>query len=760
MKRFPAAFAARIGHCAGRGAGLFLALIMTASLTPAVAASAPPLTLERVFGDPALSGPTPRGVHVSPDGQRVGFLRGRAEDQFQLDLWIYESGQAAPRRLVDSKQLVPEETLSEAEKARRERQRTTDLKGIADYAWAPDGQRLLFPLGDALYLFDLHGAAHPRKLYEAPGIVDAQVSPAGHYVSFVREQNLYVIDLATGQLRPLTQDGGGTVFNGESEFVAQEEMDAPHGYWWAPDDSAIAFKQFDEAPVPLRRRFEIYADRTEIVEQRYPAAGDPNVRLRLGVVTPRGGAPRWVDLGADADLYLPRVDWIDAAQLSYQRQSRDQKTLELIAVRLSDLSQRPLLTETSATWINLHHDLRFLPDGGFVWGSERSGYKHLYRYAANGSVQALTAGDWQVDALEAIDLKAGRLYFTANKDDVRGRQLYAVPLAGGDPQTPQRISHEEGQHDVDFPSGSQGVALYVDRYSNAVTPPSTAIHAADGWRLAWIEENRVDAQHPLWPYRSLLSVPDYGSLSAEDGQRLEYRVIKPADFDPARRYPVLLTVYGGPHVQNVADAWDARSGMFLRYMAQRGYVVFTLDNRGSARRGRAFEDAIYHHMGEAEVRDQRAGLDWLRAQPWVDAQRIGVFGWSYGGYMTLMMLAKDSSRVAAGAAVAPVTDWRLYDTHYTERYLGTPRENPEGYAQSAVFSALDGLSSSLLLVHGMADDNVLFLHSTQLMAALQARGKRFELMTYPGEKHRISTPPMRLHVYHEIVDFLDRKLSP
>jgi dipeptidyl-peptidase-4 len=298
--------------------------------------------------------------------------------------------------------------------------------------------------------------------------------------------------------------------------------------------------------------------------------------------------------------------------------------------------------------------------------------------------------------------------------------------------------------------------LYVDTFSNPTTPPQTSVHAAGGKFLSWIEENKLDAKHPYWPYRDAHIVPEFGTIKSADGQDLYYRVFKPANFDPNKRYPVFDTYYGGPHGQVVTRGWI---DYFSEYMAQHGYVAFSLDNRGMANRGRKFSDGIYRQFGKLEVEDQVAGMHWLKQQPWVDGGRIGIFGWSYGGYMTAMLLAKASSEVAGGAAVAPVIDWSLYDTAYTERYLDTPQNNPQGYELSGVLHWLDGLTSPLLLIHGMADDNVQFTNSTKLMAALQERGVQFELMTYPGGKHGLSTPAMRKHAFHAIADFFDAHIK-
>ena len=721
------------------------------------------LTIQRIFGDPALSGPTPRAVKVSPDGRRVGLLRGRDTDQHQLDLWLYDVAGGALQMRVDSKKLVPEEQLSDAERARRERERVADYHGIVDYDWAPDGRHVLFTLGGNLYLCDLNAAADValRRLTQGgTPTLDPKVSPRGRYVSFVRDQNLWVIELSSGRELRLTTDGGGAVHNAESEFVAQEEMDQTSGYWWAPDDSAIAYKRFDESAVPVARRFEVYPDRVDVVEQRYPAAGDPNVSVKLGVVAPTGGDTRWVDLGGDEDIYLARVDWTpNGRQLAFQRLTRDQKRLDLVLVEASTLKETPLISETSATWVNLSNDLHFLKrQPVFIWSSERSGTNHLYLYGLDGRLRhPLTQGAWNVDGLLAVDERAGLAYLASNRDAIVDQQIYTVRLDGHDAATPQRISRGAGWHAAQFAKDAPRVSLYVDTFSDPDTPPQVSINAPDGHRLAWIEANPLDSTHPYWPYRDHHDVAEFGHIPANDGQELQYALMRPPAFVPSRRYPVFLHVYGGPSVQWVERRWS--SDFIDEYMAQRGYIVFRLDNRGSARRSRVFSDPIYGRLGEIEVRDQLDGVHWLQGQPWVDAKHIGVFGWSYGGYMTLMLLAKGSDAIAAGAAVAPVTDWRLYDTTYTERYLSRPSDNPQGYAESAVFSALSGLRSPLFLAHGMADDNVLFVNSSRLMSELQQRGVQFELMTYPGAKHGLSTPQMKMHVYTAIERFFDQHLK-
>ena len=777
-------------------AALACLLLMTSTTAsalqpPASRPAAPPaqaLTLEAITGDAPLSGPTLMQPKIAPDGSRVTFLRGKDDDRFRLDLWEYNVKAGKTRLLVDSAVVMPgEETLSDEEKARRERQRIAAFSGIVEYQWAPDSRRLLFPLGGELYLHDLdaRGSAATRKLTTGAGFAtDPKVSPKGGYVSFVRARNLWVVDLASGRELQLTHDGSDTIGNGVAEFVADEEMDRHTGYWWAPDDSAIAYARIDETPVPVQRRFEIYADRTDVVEQRYPAAGDPNVLVELFVAKPAAFAsapgsvegridtrsgpqtvklqttmgpprPQRIDLGPERDIYLARVDWRDPQHLTFQRQSRDQRTLDLIEVDLAANTQRSLQRETAATWIPLHHNLRFLRDGGLLWSSERSGFMHLYRYGADGQATAITGGDWQVEDVLGLDETAGTVFFSATKDSPLEHHVYAVPLAGGEIE---RLTSEAGMHDAKF---SENAAIYVDSWSNTTTPPQIRLHRNDGRELATLLENDLAASnHPYAPYRAAHRPTEFGQLLADDGSVLHYSLVKPTGFDPAKTYPVVVYVYGGPAAQTVINAWPGSANAFFnQYLAQQGYVVFSLDNRGTPRRGAKFGGALFRKQGDVEVADQRRGIDWLRTQPWVDGERIGVHGWSNGGYMTLMLLAQASDAYACGAAGAPVTDWALYDSHYTERYMDHPAVNAEGYSASSVFSHLDGLTSKLLLIHGMADDNVLFTNSTKLMSELQKRGKAFELMTYPGAKHGLQKTDL-LHRLRLTEGFFGRCLKP
>lgn len=772
---------------------------MIASLTNL--AHAETLSIERIFAAPDLSGANLRSPQISPDGRLVTYLRGAESNKDRLDLWTYDVGRRQHRLLVDSATLVPEEhALSEQEEQRRERQRTSSLSGILEYEFSPDSRYLLVPLGGDLYVYDLQAdpKSAVRRLTNTAGYEsDARFSPRGHYVSFIRDQNLVIYDLASSTEKAITRDGGGLVSFGTAEFIAQEEMARTTGYWWSPDEQRIAFTRVDESPVPEIERFEIYADTVKVVKQRYPAAGEANANVQLFVATvgtnltanpaaahgggaaaarpaervesEATGAPIQVDLGRNPDFYLARVGWFpDSSALAVQRESRDQKTLTLLRADPSSGAALALLTEHSDTWIELNDDLTFLARSRrFIWASSRTGFQHLYLYDWTGNlIRPLTSGEWQVTGdndshgMRGVDERRGRAYFVANADSPLERHLYAVSLT--DPSIPiQRITTDAGWHAITM---SADAHEFLDTFSTPDLPPSVTLRSADGAMLAPLVPNKVTRDHPYAPYLAEHVPTEFGTLTASDGQTLYYQINKPRNLEPGRRYPVIVDVYGGPGNQRVRRAWGgyprSNEGLFRQYLAQNGYVVFTLDNRGSGFRGVRFETALYHHLGSVEVEDQVAGVNFLKTLPYVDPARIGVFGWSYGGYMALMCMMQAPDAFSAGVAGAPVTDWKLYDTHYTERYMSTPQANPLGYTQSSVMQHAANLRGPLLIMHGMADDNVLFTNSTTLFKKLQDLDKPFDLMTYPGSKHGLLRhADTGRHGYKMVKRFFDRTIG-
>ncbi|MCP3729136.1 S9 family peptidase [Sphingomonas sp. MG17] len=707
-----------------------------------------PLTLERVFASPDLAGSTPRALKLSPDGKFVTLLRNRADEKERFDLWAMDTATGQWRMLVDSKKVGTGAELSEAEKMQRERARIGDQRGIVAYDWAPDGKSILVPLDGDLYLAGPDGKV--RRLTATEGSeLNPVISPRGGYASFVRDQNLVVVDLAAGKEVKVTTEGAGTVHFGEAEFVAQEEMGRSTGYWWSPDDRRIAVQRFDEAPVGIVSRAAIGAEGTRVYDQRYPKAGTANALVDLYVMNPDGSGRVKVDLGKDTDIYLARVDWTpDGKTLLVQRQNRAQTVLDMLAVDPATGKSRILFSEKSGqkSWVNLSNAYRPLKDGSLIWWSERDGHGHLYRFR-EGKWTQLTKGEWEVAELVGVDEASGRITFLGNKDGVLERHLYTVDLAR--PGAVTRLTEAGWWHAA---SANGTASRIIVTRSKSDQPAQVMLTDATGKRLAWVNENAVKGDHPYAPYLAGHRTKQFGTIKAADGTVLHWEMITPP-LEPGRKYPVFFQHYGGPHSQQVSKAWG---GALQQYIVDRGYIWFVLDNRGAANRGKAFEDHLFQAMGGVEVDDQLAGANYLKSLDFVDPARISTYGWSYGGYMTLKMLQAAPGTFAAGVAGAPVSKWELYDTHYTERYMGDPRKVAAAYRKADTVQDAAKIADPLLLIHGMADDNVVLEHSTVMMAKMQAAAVPFEVMLYPGQTHRVAGPGISVHLWQTIFGFLDR----
>jgi dipeptidyl-peptidase 4 len=731
--------------------GLALATLGTPPMSSDAAAQGKDLTLERVFASPDLAGVSPRKLTLSPDGKYVTLLRNRADEKERYDLWAMDTRTGQWRMLVDSKKLGTGAALSEAEKMQRERARIGGTKGIVSYDWSADSRSVLVPLEGELYLAMLDGRV--VKLAAAAGPkLNAEVSPTGRFASYVQDQNLFVMDLAAGTARRVTDDGAGTVHWGEAEFVAQEEMARTTGYWWSRDDSRVAVERFDEAPVGIVTRAAIGAEGTNIYQQRYPKAGTPNALVELYVMRPDGSAKVKVGLGTETDIYLARVTWSrDGETLYVQRQNRDQTVLDVLAVDPDTGKSSVLFSEKSRpkSWVNLSDALTPLDDGSLLWWSERDGHGHLYRFA-KGKWSQLTKGDWEVTPdVVGVDQTAGRVFFLGNKDGVLERHLYVASYRMAGAVT--RLT-EAGWWNgaVMDPAGTRAI---VTR-SNPGQPSQVYLADASGKRIAWVNENAVTANdHPYNPYLASHRERSFGTIKGPDGTTLNWEMVSPKRA-PGKRYPVFFQHYGGPHSQTVSRAWG---GALQQYIVDRGYIWFQIDNRGSANRGKAFEDAIWHAMGSVEVEDQLAGANYLKTLDFVDPAKVVTYGWSYGGYMTLKMLEAAPGTFAAGVAGAPVSKWELYDTHYTERYMGNPTKVAEAYKRSDTIGDAAKIADPLLIVHGMADDNVVLEHTTAMAATLQQREVPFEMMLYPGHTHKVGGPGISEHLWTTILGFLDRQ---
>ncbi|MFA4949465.1 S9 family peptidase [Brevundimonas sp.] len=735
---------------------LFLAA--QAPFTAALAHNADPavLTPERVFANPSLSGPVARGVSLSPDGELVAFLRSREDDVDVLDLWAAPTGEGEPFKLIDARALVPDAgELSEAEKARRERMRISQ-RGVVEYSWDEQGRYILAPLEGDVFLAERAGGAVRRLTETEADEIDAKVSPKGNFVSWVRDQDLVVYDLAAGTEAPVTTDGDGLITWATAEFIAQEEMDRDTGYWWSPDERYIALQRTDESAVDIVPRLDITGGGASVIEQRYPRAGRPNAVVELYVQDRQSGQRTKVDLGENTDIYLARVNWsADGQTLYVQRQSRDQKRLDLLSVDPATGASRVIVTQRSDAWVPLTNDFRALEDGTFIWSSEETGWRHLYLYNRDGRrLRAITRGAYPIKGLNGVNQTTGEVFFTASMRDGRElpieQQMFRASLRRT--VTPVAVTPEGGWWGA---SMNRTGTAYVGNYTDLNTPAQSGLYRADGTFVRWIEENRLDESHPYFPYVSRRGQVTFGELESH-GETLVWQMTTPPGFDPTKTYPVVMQVYGGPSGGGVRRGWQSATNQLL---TEAGYIVFRLDNRGEGDRSTAFKQALYLKMGQPEIEDQVLGANYLRSLPFVDADRISAMGWSYGGFMTLHMLTEPEMGLTSAISGAPVTDWSLYDTHYTERFMSTPEANAEGYAASDVVDQLDQSTGRLLLLHGMADDNVIFENATRVIDALQAKSVPFEMMLYPGQRHGIRGNERQLQQWRTYLDFFDRTIG-
>jgi len=682
------------------------------------------LTLEQVAKFPRPGTGVPGHIGFTPDGGGVTYLFS-AEGSLVRSLWRYDIATGERTVLAGPPAASTDEgALSREEELRRERMRLREL-GVTDYQWARKAPRpvLLVPVAGKL-LVSVDGAA-PAEIPGCDGALDPRLSPDGSMVAFVRGGELFVADVPAGNPRQVTSGAEDGITNGLAEFIAQEELDRSRGYWWSPDGQRIAFLQVHERHVTEYPIVHQGKDDVDIERHRYPFAGEPNAFVRLGIVPIAGGEPEWLDLGEDDDVYVARVAWRPDGGLTCQVLSRDQRDLWLYAFEGGERSL--LIHEHSQPWLNLHHDLHFLEPGELLWSSERTGFRHLYLYSRTGElIRQLTAGDWVVTRVVHLDERNRTVYFVGTRDGVTERHLYAVPLDGGETK---RLTEGAGWHDAVV---SRDGKWFIDTQSDLARAPRITLRS-----LVDDTERELFANDGATAEELGLTVPELLMLPAADGStELQAALYRPAKLVPGERVPLVVSVYGGPHAQRVADDWLLTVDLRAQYLAQRGFAVLKVDNRGSANRGLAFEAPIHLKTGFVEIDDQVAAVRALAKRfDFVDLDRVGMYGWSYGGYATLMAMARYPELFKVGVAGAPVTHWDGYDTGYTERYMSTPAKNPDGYHESSVMAHIEGLTGKLLLVHGMIDENVHFRHTARLMVALAAAQKPYDVLVFPEERH-------------------------
>ncbi len=705
------------------------------------------LTIEAIFATPPITGIAPKAVLWMPDSRRVSFLLDEGEgDEKRTHLMA--------ARLPDGKRetLCIIDTISVPEDL-RSGEKTTFSFG--SYVWSKKDEVAAFRFKGDIFTLNAKTGEIARQTRTAAAEDNVTFAPDGRTIGFTRQNDMWTLDLTTGKETRLTTTGSDSLLNGVLDWVYMEELFTRgdvQGYWWSPNSRAIAYLQIDESPVRSFAIVDFSKVYNTATEQHYPKAGFPNPIVRVGVYSMDTKKTTWMKVNTADDSYVARVYWLrDSQQVAIEKVNRDQNELRLLFADAATGQVREVFHETKPTWVNVTYTKHYYDDADkFIWGSDRDGHTHLYLFRNDGTLERqLTQGPWEVTSLDAVDEKRGHVYFTALEKSILERHLYRV---GENGKGFRRVTQRDGTHSVTF---SPDDRYYIDVFSDATTPPITSVHDATGERLFTLFESK---EADIAEYQ--LPTPEFFTITSRDSIEFQCSMIKPPHFEAKEKYAVLVYVYGGPHAQVVRNSWGGSRYLWHAFLAQRGYIVFSLDNRGSFGKGPAWEDPILKTMGNLELADQMAGVEYLKSLPYVDSTRIGIWGWSYGGYMTCLAMFKAPGVFASGAAVAPVTDWRLYDTIYTERYMKRPEDNPEGYEDSAPLNFVEGLEAPFLLIHGTADDNVHMQNSMRLTEELVEKGKDFELMLYPGKLHDIGGDAARIHLYKQLTDFFERTLGP
>jgi len=615
-----------------------------------------------------------------------------------------------------------------------------------------DGKELLYNSNGDLFLVRLDTARWDQLTATPAREMDGVLSPDGKAVAFRRGLDLYTVDVASKKETRLTTGGKETLRNGALDWVYPEELYLSTAFWWSPDSKSIAYLQFDTSQEPMYPHEDILRVRALYEPERYPQAGENNASVRLGVVSVGGGATRWYDVGDTRDNYLiGRAGWMPGSRALYVlRLNRVQNHNEMLAIDVESGARTTVFTESDPYWINLEGDIQFLHDGQhFLWTSERGdgGFRHIFLYSNDGKeMRQITRGAWEVTAIDAVDEESRRIFYTSDEPSHLERHLYSI---GFDGQNKRQLTQERGTHSVSVGPGGK---FYIDTWSSLTEPSRAVLHSGDGTELGVYREpdRRPSEEFDILPTEIV-------NFKTPDGVTLYGRLVKPVGFQQGRKYPVVVTVYGGPGVGlPVHNSWQGIN--IDQVLAHKGYVVWQAENRGGTGRGHAFETAIYHKLGVTELADQVAGVKYLIAQGIADPERIGIHGWSYGGFMTANAMLNAPDVFNAGFSGAPVTSWLNYDTIYTERYMGLPKDNADGYRDTALPPKAKNLKGKLMLVHNFEDDNVLFQNSLQLTSALQLAGKQFEYMLYPQKSHGVTGPPAQ-QMNQMMVDFFDRALK-
>ena len=701
-----------------------------------------PITLETMDEAARL---TPQGpgnpAAWSPDGKQFLYRQGRR-------LVIYDPATGSSKDFIDTSAMdsaAVKPATVEPQPFGWENRRVRE----SPVQWA--ASEVLYSSGGDVFVVQIDNGKWTQLTKTPVAERDPKISPDGKSVAFRRDWDLYTLDIASKRETRLTTGGSDTLRNGGLDWVYPEELDLGTAYWWSPDSKSIAYLQSDLSREPVYPHEDLRGPRAIYEPQRYPQAGENNPDVRIGVVSVRGGNTRWMEVeGKRQEFLIARVGWTpDSKNVYVEQTNRVQNKLELFLAEAGSGKASRILEETDKYWVNVQDDPVFVNGGQqFLWLSERDGFRHIYSYSINGKQsRQLTKGSWEVTGIAGVDESAGRVYFTSSETSPLERQFYSIGLTG---EGKRQLSSGAGTHSIAMGSGGR---FYLDTFSSmspVAAPPRTTVHSGDGRELRVYREQN---QKLIDEYQILPT--ELVNFKTADGTSLFARLIRPAGFEAGKKYPAVVLVYGGPDSQGVRNTWMGAD--LDQVLATKGFVVWQVDNRGSSGRGHAFETPVFRKLGSVELADQVAGVEYLVSLGFVDRTRIGIRGWSYGGFMTLNAMLNAPDVFRAGIAGAPVTDWHNYDTIYTERYMGLPKDNPEGYQSTALPQKAKNLKGKLMIAHNVEDDNVLFQNTVQMVDALEQAGQAFEMQVYTQKTHAVTGAEAR-QLNAAMVDFFERTL--
>ncbi len=705
------------------------------------------LTVDDIFASGKFRGKYLNSPRWLPDSRAFAFLK-REDGVKYTSIYKHDVKSGEESKWIDGSALIDPSS--------------GDTLHFMDYRIMPSGEKILFKTNarrvwrrfdDARYLVYDIPAGKMTAVYDGDELIrHVKLSPDETMAGYVLENNIYVKNLNTGNVTQITNDGSDTILNGLADWVYEEEFGQADRWSWAPDGKKIAFCRSDQKDVPLFSWLEYDGRYGEVRSVRYPKAGEKNSLVAVGVYYLDSGKTVWMDIGKEKDQYIPRIQWTPKGdELLIERMNRLQNKLELLLVNAANGKSKVILTDTDSCWVDVVDEVVFLNDDeSFLWPSERDGFRHIYLYNLEGRLLGrLTNGNWEVRQIYGADDARGLVYFNANKDTPLEWHIFRVNLQG---KNLKRLSVEPGSHSANF---APDFSVFIHSYSNIVTPTQTLLARSDGHTIRTLVKNEIKA---LDEYE--LAYPEFITFTTSDGVKLNAKITKPVDFDPSKKYPVFIYGYGGPASQLVRNSWGrVTSVLWYTLLTQKGYIIFTVDQRGTGGRGKAFKNLAYGDIGKYMINDHIEAAKYLSRLPYVDGSRIGIWGWSGGGYLTLMAMTKGADYFKAGIAVAPVSDFRLYDTIWTERYMGLPQDNAAGYDSASVLSYTDKYKGGLLVVHGLSDDNVHAQNTMQFIEKLQAAAKPFQVMVYPGKNHSmIGGPSVYLHLYKMMTEFILKNL--